>query len=281
MSEARHVYTVWEENPAEMINISKEQVLFPRIRNDDDSLASRDTQQPSRPLESETKLSDSDRESASNSTNTEDHQADYSTESSSNSPTCDITEMSESGDLLAQSKTQLSPRSPLDPVIDLPIQSSLELSPLSSPAKQQSGSAESATMTLSTDRQAYSYRVSATSSIKHSPRSISMKSGRPWHMASKVTIKRAPSFPKQKDPVRTAIKVSSTSDTVKGNKKFVTEKEKVEKQKESSDSSDGPSKDEHKKEKTDQNHRPKYSNSELQTIQLRVKESLQQQGVVG
>ena len=270
MSEARHVYTVWEENPAEMINISKEQVLFPRIRDDETSSAA----QPSRPLEPETKLGDSEHESASNSINTEDHQADSSIETTS-SAACDITETSETSDLLAQPKSPKAPTSPVDPT---PIRSPIQLSPPSSPAKQ------SSTKPTSTDRHTYSYRVSATSSIKHSPRSILMKSGRPWHAVSKVGTKRAPSLPKHKDNAHVHV-AHKVSESAKEHKKSVAEKEKVEQQKESSDlGGPRPEKKEetNKKEKNNHNHQhSKYSSSELQTIQSRIKDSLRQQGVVG
>lgn len=259
---------MWEENPAEMINISKEQVLFPRIRNDETNSAA----QPSRPLELETKLSDSEHESASNSVNTEDHQANNLETTSS--AACDVTETSETSDLLAQPKSPKSPTLPLDPA---PIQSPIQLSPPSSPAKLGS------TKTTSTDRHTYSYRVSATSSIKHSPTSVLMKSGRPWYAASKVATKRPPSLSKHKDNAHIHV-VHKVSESVKGNKKAVAEIEKVEQQKESSDScSPHPEKKEAKKEeKSNRNHQhSKYSSSELQTIQLRIKDSLRQQGVVG
>ena len=262
MSEARHVYTVWEENPAEMINISKEQVLFPRIG--DDKIAS--ATQPSRPLDPETKLSDSEHESASNSVNTEDHQADSSIETSSGA--CDITEALETSDLLAQPKSSKSPVLSISPLDLLPIQSPIQLSPLPSPKP-------------STDRHTYSYRVSSTSSIKHSPRSVSIKSGQPWHAVSKNTTKRAPSFPKHKDNAHsTAHKVS---DTAKSNKRSAEEKGEVEEQKESNESGSSlPEKKETAKKEEKSNHRrSKYSSSELQAIQSRIKESLQQQGVVG
>ena len=259
MSEAQHVYTVWEENPAEMINISKEQVLFPQIRDDITSSAA----QPSRPLEPETKLGDSEHESASNSVNTKEHRGDSSIETSS--AACDIAETSETSDRLAQPKSSRSPvLSPLDPP---PIQSPIQLSPQPSPKP-------------STDRHTYSYRVSSTSSIKHSPRSISMKSGRPWYAASKIATKRAPSLPKHKDNAHIAHQVSAT---VKSNKKSAAEKEKVDEQKESNESGSSlPEKKEAAKKEEKNNHRrSKYSSSELQTIQSRIKESLRQQGVVG
>ena len=260
MSEARHVYTVWEENPAEMINISKEQVLFPRIRDDKTSSAT----QPSRLLEPETKLNDSELESASNSVNTENHQADCSTETSSVS--FDIAETSETSELLAQPRSPKSP--PLDPP---PIQSPIQLSPQPSPKP-------------SMDRHTYSYHVSSTSSIKHSPRSISMKSGRPWYAASKVATKRATSLPKHKDNnAQCQVIVHKVSDTVKSNKKPAAEKEEIEKQKESNESGSSlPEKKEAPKKEDKNNHRrSKYSSSELQTIQSRIKDSLRQQGVVG
>ena len=263
MSEARHVYTVWEENPAEMINISKEQVLFPRIRDNKTSSAT----QPSRPLKLETKLNDSELTSASNSVNTENHQADCSTETSSVS--CDIAETSETSELLAQPR---SPKSPVLPPPDPPpIRSPIQLSPQPSPKP-------------SIDRHTYSYHVSSTSSIKHSPRSISMKSGRPWYAASKMVTKRATSLPKHKDNnTQCQVIAHKVSDIVKSNKKPAAEKEEVEKQKESNESGSSlPEKKEAaKKEDKNDHRRSKYSSSELQTIQSRIKDSLRQQGVVG
>ena len=260
------MYTVWEENPAEMINISKEQVLFPRIRNDETSSSA---PQQSGPLEPETKLSDSEPESASNSISA-DRQADSSTETSP--APCNNTETSDTIDLLAQPK---SPISPLDPA---PILSPLQISPPSSPAKE---SSTKQTTTSTMDRHTYSYCVSATSSIKYSPRSISIKSGRPWHAVSKVATKRAPPLPKHKENVHVAPKVS---DTVRNNKKSAADKEKVEQKKESSDSGSslpGKKEEAKKEERRNQNHQcSKYSSSELQTIQSRIKDSLRQQGVV-
>ncbi len=244
-----------------MINISKEQVLFPRIRDDKTSSAT----QPSRPLEPETKLSDSEHESASNSVNAENHQADSSTETSS--VPCDIAETSEANDLLAESKSPKSPvLSPLDPP---PIQSPIQLSPQPSPKP-------------STDRHTYSYHVSSTSGIKYSPGSISMKSGRPWYAASKVATKRATSLPKHRDNSTHAI-AHKISDTVKSNKKPAAEKEEIQKQRESNESGSRlPEKKEAVKKEEKNNHKhSRYSSSELQTIQSRIKDSLRQQGVVG
>lgn len=239
-----------------MINISKEQVLFPRIRDGKTSSAT----PPSRPLEPETKLSDSEHESASNSVKAEDHQADSSIETSP--VACDATETSETSDQLAQPK---SPKSPvLSPLDQPPILSPIELSPQPSPNP-------------SMDRHAYSYRVSSTSSIKHSPRSISMKSGRPWHAVSKIATKRAPSLPKHKDNAH------KVSDTVKSNKKSGAEKEEVSERKESKESGSSlpAKKGEAKKEDKNYHQRSRYSSTELQTIQSRIKDSLRQQGVVG
>ena len=125
-------------------------------------------------------------------------------------------------------------------------------------------------------RQTYSYRVSATSNIKFSPRSPSIKSGRPWYAVSKATAKRVPSLTKHKE-----VPAPKVNETVK-NKKADKASEMVEQQKGSDPGSSHPEKE---KEET-KNHersslqRSKYTHSELQTIQSRIKDSLRQQGVV-
>lgn len=124
----------------------------------------------------------------------------------------------------------------------------------------------------------YSYRVSATSGVKYSPKTFSsIKSGRPWHAVAKVPAKRVPMYAKHKEisaPPKVVVTVKTKS----------ADKEKTEQPKKELEDheSDPPQmkKEEVKKEQKIIANRSKYSSSELQTIQSRIKESLRQQGVV-
>ena len=269
MNEACRVYTVWEENPEEIINMSKKQVLFEPSGDLDETAAARESEDKTQPADSTSAAEQQQEEYSSNAT----------TESSSSTTSlsaCEEVKLSSEGsDLLALPKSPKSPSSPHS--TPSPVTVSPQSSAQSSPAKSSSSSSGTNRQPSSAaNRQMYSYRVSATSDIKFSPKSFSsIKSGRPWHAVSKIPMKRATSFAKHKETP--SLKSVEEATTKKGNK------EKVEQTKEKSESSSPQViKEEVKKEEKSigNRDRSKYSSSELQTIQLRIKESLRQQGVV-
>lgn len=267
----RHQYTVWDENPLGMINKSRNQEFFPPPTQEDNGEATQSLQE-SEVVQLESASKSQPAESASDSPNTN-RQPDncfiHDQTESVTSPTCNDSESSlETGDLSAPPRDTKSPTSPHSAPLQ-PISSQISQQP--SPARSNSKQAAS-----STNRHTYSYRVSATSSVKYVPKSpFSIKSGRPWHAVSKVTAKRAPTLIKHKD-----YSAPKPVETMK-NKKV--EKEKLEQQKENNLGSSLPEKEECTVGSTEESGvspRSKYSRSELQTIQLRIKDSLRQQGVV-
>lgn len=269
MIEAQHQYTVWDENPLGMINMSKKQELFPPSTQEDTGEATQALQECELvQLESASKSQPAESDSDSLNINKQpDNCFIHDQTDSVTSPTCNDSESSvEAGDLSAPPGDTISPTllhsAPLQPI-------SSQTSPQASPARSNSKHAAS-----STNRHTYSYRVSATSSVKYVPKSpFSTKSGRPWHAVSKVTAKRAPTSIKHKDyPAPKPVEMVK-------NKKVV--KEKLEQQKENDSGSSLPEKKEEcTGSSTEVQPRSKYSRSELQTIQSRVKDSLRQQGVV-
>ena len=271
VSEARHVYSVWEENPLEMLNISKEQVLFPPITDDNDDDSTRPTQ-VSEAVQSESEMSPSKSqldESASNSITAEKPKAHDQLLSQSLTAS-DNAELSQ--ETTDSPRMPKSPKSLVSPPLSATLQSSSpQVTPPSSPARSSSNK-ESASF----NRHTYSYRVSATSNIQLTPKSpSSIKSGRPWHAITKVTTKRAHSLNKHRD-----IPVTKVVETAK-NKRVEKEKAEQQKEKENGGSLPEKKKEESKKEeKSSSQSSNKYSSSELQTIQSRIKDSLRQQGVV-
>ena len=272
--EARHIYTVWDENPLGMINMSKNHEFFPPPTQEDNSEATKPLQE-SEEVHLESTSKSQPAESPSNSLNTN-RQPDncfvHDQTVSVTSPTRNHSESSslEAGDLSALHSDTKSPTSP----------HSAPLQPISSQTSPQPPPSRSNTKQTasSTNRHTYSYRVSATSNVKYVPKSpFSIKSGRPWHAVSKVTAKRAPTLTKHK-----GYSVPKPVEAVKNKRP---EKEKLEQQKENDS---GRSLSEKKKEECTVSStegrgvssRSKYSRSELQMIQSRVKESLRQQGVV-
>lgn len=263
MSEAHQVYTVWEENPLDIINMSKgDKVPFSPTENDDDNDGGatkplEESEQEATQLEEES-LKSKPPESASDSITIDNQQQHNSTIESASSPSFEDSQPTvETDDSLVISKNPQSSNS-----VPLTLQ---QPSPQASQARSGCKSSVS-----STDRHTYSYRVSATSSIKYTPKSLaSIKSGRPWYAVSKVTTKRTASLTKHKEFTTPKAEVAK-------NRKLANDKS--EQQKGNSSVPEGGGK---KEERRDSSSRSKYSSSELQTIQSRIKDSLQQQGVVG
>lgn len=267
-----------------MININKEQILFPPVSDDANLLPQESTVVQ---LESETKSqpgnSASDSIAAGNPE--EDSSALTSVQSLSPDACEDATELlSESSDLPTLPK---SPKSPITPPHPPPLANphpssspnGSTSSSLSSPAKS---SSKQSAPSSGFNRHTYSYRVSATSSIKCTPKSpsaassSSIKSGRPWHAVAKFTTKRAPTLNRHRE-------ITSSTKVVEAAKNKKVEKDKTEQQKENESGSSlfEKKQEESKKDPEKSNpHRLKYSCSELQTIQSRIKDSLRQQGVV-
>lgn len=252
-----------------MIKVSKNQMSFPPTREDNGQAIKHLQESEVVQLESPSKSQPA--ESASDSLTTK-RQPDNCLIQTLNvsSSTCNDSESSlKADDQSAPPRDTLSPISlhsaPLQPI-------SSQTSPQPPPTRSNSEQA-----TSSINRHTYSYRVSATSSVKYMPKSpLSIKSGRPWHAISKVTTKRAPSLIKHKD-----YSASKPIETVKNKKP----EKKLEQQKEtdSGNSLSEKTKEECTVSPTEErgvSPRSKYSRSELQTIQSRIKDSLQQQGVV-